>query len=708
MHFRPQPKFVRAAVCAAFGLTVLAGCATHPASLPLDVRPVVSINGERSPANFHDPYERGKAYLMAGQFGLAVRAFRTASQNEPNSVRTLNALGVTYDRMRRFDLAERYYMEALALDHESIQTLNNLGYSYTLQGRATLALEYLERSLNLARSNETVLANLAMAQDLARAPGESANADEIVTAVLNKHLRPPKGSIWIERTTARIQTLITRPAPEVPPVPGLSPVGATAPADDVVKALPRIPVEVQDLPATGQSTQRGDAASPAPQSVGELDPEATAEGSTQEEVDEPEDLASQPPFVAGPTEAALAASDAGTEPASDRPSQPILADFEQQEAGIADRPADSSAPEGAAQEPPQPAAHAEAANAETGAVPGGLVRSVAEMFEADRSHLRARAPGPGLQVAALRQMDSTAPAAATGTPAKPTVDVAAAPTPQPSDGMREPAAQETPGERDAAEPVEASAADPGDGAAGGGLVQWVWDRITAVLSGARSEAPDVVSLETDLQVAQAGPEPALIGTAGLDSAAPPPWLRSHGHVDVGTMLASPSSVRERYDRSVEPVHAALQDKANEVSDHADWSVTVALGQPELASVMTELVDDAVQGVTAAGGRAVVEISNGAGRHGMAMRLKAYFQANGIDVERLTNDESFSNPESVIYYRPGFEAEVEFLDDLLPVTVKRQPDDRLDADVRLLLGRDLLSFDRFLTSLLEVDANATAA
>ncbi len=105
---------------------------------------------------------------------------------------------------------------------------------------------------------------------------------------------------------------------------------------------------------------------------------------------------------------------------------------------------------------------------------------------------------------------------------------------------------------------------------------------------------------------------------------------------------------------------------------------------------------------------MIEVSNGTGRSRMATRLGYYFEANGLRVQRLTNADGFSVERSVVFYRPGFEAAAELLAALLPVDVVRRADDALAGDIRLLVGQDLLAFDRFLTSLLQLERDAAPA
>jgi tetratricopeptide (TPR) repeat protein len=708
MHPPNHVKSIRVTVCAALGLTVLVGCATSPAQIrseiqvPRDGRGVVSINGEQLPVDLRDPYERGKAYLMAGQFGLAVRTFRAALQDEPTSVRTLNAIAATYDRMHRFDLAERYYMKALALDPESVQTLNNIGYSYVLQGRAQLALEYLQRSLNLARSNETVLSNVAAAQDILVAPGDRRpRSGETSVAAMSEYRSAPKGAIWIERTTARVQTLFTRSAPDASE--GVAPLsGEEAAGGEVAKAVPLVPVEVRDLPPPEAEAQRAQTDAPSAEATAE----ATASDAPEELIqvaDVQPDRAHQEPSFGRDADAPLvAAAGTGAHIAAPGPSAPGADAFDEGEPVLTGTSDEAAAPEFTAEEPPERIGPLHAATAESGgdAASSGLTRLVKKLFRADRSRVEGNVPA-GASFAEL----TGAAARGHSAPAPEPVTVAALPKDalEQTGGLAAERAVEL--GLDAREPGEKSTARFGDNPLGG-LAYWFWDQIATVFTGFMSTWSHVASSSGPVYDGEDAGVAVLLGPAAHGSDAVPAWLRPKGQIDVSTMLASPS-LRDHYRQAVDPVRSALEEEARDLSDLAERSVMVALGQPDLPSVATETFVDGGQALPA-GGKVAIEVANGTGRDDMAARLRLYFQANGIEVGQLTNDESFSNGQSVVYYRPGFEDDVEFLVALLPVDVKRRPDKDLTTDIRLLLGKDLLPFDRFLTSLFEVGANATSA
>ncbi len=189
-------------------------------------------------------YDRGSLHFTAGRFGLAVKSFELAISQDSDSVEALNGLAASFDQLRRFELAERYYLRALNLEPDNVQTLNNLGVSYLMQGRYDLALTYMKDALAFDPMNRMVRDNFQQAEAsfeletrdfLASAVG-SAEFGDVMAAprflslqtqltedpatserdasqeVQIQVLAEPE-NIWIERSSAVVQTLITEPSP---------------------------------------------------------------------------------------------------------------------------------------------------------------------------------------------------------------------------------------------------------------------------------------------------------------------------------------------------------------------------------------------------------------------------------------------------------------------------------------------------------------
>ena len=158
-------------------IALLSGCATMPGrhdtppfvlangerleGKPV-VRPALIVGGERIEAMTGAAYQRGKAHLMIGQFGLAIQALKEALAAEPRSVPVLNALAIAYGRIGRDDLSLRYFERALAADPDSAETFNNVGYWALERGQLDLARRYLEEAAQRAPANPRIAANLAL------------------------------------------------------------------------------------------------------------------------------------------------------------------------------------------------------------------------------------------------------------------------------------------------------------------------------------------------------------------------------------------------------------------------------------------------------------------------------------------------------------------------------------------------------------------
>lgn len=161
-------------------------------------------------------FAEGKEDLRAERLGLAIDKLQAALAKKPTSVEIMNAVGVAYDRLGRHELAQVYFERALALAPESVQSLNNLGYSLSLQGRYDEAIGYLQRAAlrpgdsaisDIVTRNYRIAVNQLRVASARRKVIVAQHAARTVSHSCSSH------SIWIERTAARIHTLITKPSP---------------------------------------------------------------------------------------------------------------------------------------------------------------------------------------------------------------------------------------------------------------------------------------------------------------------------------------------------------------------------------------------------------------------------------------------------------------------------------------------------------------
>jgi hypothetical protein len=88
----------------------------------------------------------------------------------------------------------------------------------------------------------------------------------------------------------------------------------------------------------------------------------------------------------------------------------------------------------------------------------------------------------------------------------------------------------------------------------------------------------------------------------------------------------------------------------------------------------------------------LEVSNGNGILGLAKRVAGRLVSAGVRATRLTNQRPFEQASTEVQYREGYAAEAAMLAATLqhPVQVKPSKDLARHIDVRLVLGKDVLS------------------
>lgn len=91
----------------------------------------------------------------------------------------------------------------------------------------------------------------------------------------------------------------------------------------------------------------------------------------------------------------------------------------------------------------------------------------------------------------------------------------------------------------------------------------------------------------------------------------------------------------------------------------------------------------------------VEVANGAGRRYMAARMRTFLDGRGFDVMHITNARSFEHMQTVIAYRDQYQKEALDLARSLATKVELVHVTDLPVGIRLILGHDLLAFDRTL-------------
>jgi Flp pilus assembly protein TadD len=161
---------------ACFALSVsafaLVGCDTLPSSLTDAFRPATTPTvQERDDVKYYpsdEPLRLGIEHFNRGNFGIAERYFRDATEKAPKDVSAWIGLAASYDRLSRFDLADRAYAYAIRLAGETVEILNNQGYSYMLRGDLVAARGKFMKAYELEPGNPTIANNLQLLNSSSR------------------------------------------------------------------------------------------------------------------------------------------------------------------------------------------------------------------------------------------------------------------------------------------------------------------------------------------------------------------------------------------------------------------------------------------------------------------------------------------------------------------------------------------------------------
>jgi hypothetical protein len=171
-------------------------------------------NAAPSPAG--DRLQEGKVHFEQGNYGLAVAAYRASLRDDSSSVRALNGLAASYDRLGRFDLARNYYKRALEISPHSAQTLNNMGYSLILEARqkkgdAALTAEarsYFQQASQSDGRHPSIAGNLAML----KSKPVALTAPRELRKPLLVMAEPDRYGAWVERRNKERHLLVTDPS----------------------------------------------------------------------------------------------------------------------------------------------------------------------------------------------------------------------------------------------------------------------------------------------------------------------------------------------------------------------------------------------------------------------------------------------------------------------------------------------------------------
>jgi Flp pilus assembly protein TadD len=115
-----------------------------------------------------EPLRMGIEHFNRGNFGIAERYFRDATEKAPKDPTAWIGLAAAYDRLARFDLADRAYVYAIRLVGETTEILNNQGYSYMLRGDLVNARKKFLKAYEREPNNPTIANNLQLLNSSSR------------------------------------------------------------------------------------------------------------------------------------------------------------------------------------------------------------------------------------------------------------------------------------------------------------------------------------------------------------------------------------------------------------------------------------------------------------------------------------------------------------------------------------------------------------
>lgn len=208
---------------------------------------------------------------------------------------------------------------------------------------------------------------------------------------------------------------------------------------------------------------------------------------------------------------------------------------------------------------------------------------------------------------------------------------------------------------------------------------------------AEAQATPTTSGGNALPATPPASEPPAPATAGVDDAPRPPEVAPPPAAPSPTSPSRPALAEAPSEPAIAPAPAEAPSLA---------VLPGALAEPPAAPTFAPApspepaLADAPE-TAPAPRRAGLEISNGNGVTGMALRLRGFLRAKGMDRARLTNERPFVRQETAIAYRSGFADAAQHLSAKLPhpVTMFESAALRPGTDVRLLLGKDIATAER---------------
>jgi hypothetical protein len=605
-------------------------------------------------------------------------------RDNSSSVRALNGLAASYDRLGRFDLARRYYQQALEISPQSAQTLNNMGYSLVLEARqkkggATPSLtsearSYFKRASLSDGRHPSIAGNLAM---LEKSKPVSLTAPRELRKPLLAMTVPDRYGAWVERRNRERQLLVTSPSKSMvahlrtsgtkPSIVANSSI-SRPPADGVatarVKGTPLAQIALAKRSASDSRTPEAQPVVPVTVLSRDMPLKRTAAPATQVPwrlvartekdatmgletgrpdphvaiVEAPDSVTAQGPKVARLSEKSLSVV---TSPPRD-----LLASLG---AGVARPTAPAEGWAKVKTEAPQPLLKLQDPRASrrdemsapvVSNAPRNLLADYAAVdvnpvvtatSQGTAQRQTSRAEWLPIQLASIRPLSVVAAPRDSGPtpshmPSLPVIEVRQAAL-----------ADLEAGESGTAAPMENLAAP------------------TSILTAPTSILAEPMSILVEPTTVLAAPTTIL--------------------AEPTSILAAPTAILAEPKAILSEPEAILVQPRTILATSAPIPLVAA---PEAPTALVRTY--------------ALEVSNGTERSDMAQRFVRYLEEHGVTVSSVSTDKRYGAAASTLRYRGAFKAQAEALLRYLPIAFALVRDDALDGDIQLGLGNDLLYFD----------------
>jgi tetratricopeptide (TPR) repeat protein len=123
-------------------------------------REAASIHYEKAFRSNPTPYNQARSFESKGRIDEAIRAYRMATEKEPENTRIYNDLGIFYYRLNRLAEAATIFEKAIAINPHSADLHNNLGVVYGREGLSEKAAGEYRQAIGLDPQHSKAKNNL--------------------------------------------------------------------------------------------------------------------------------------------------------------------------------------------------------------------------------------------------------------------------------------------------------------------------------------------------------------------------------------------------------------------------------------------------------------------------------------------------------------------------------------------------------------------